>query len=277
MNPTDHLTNQATAKACCADLYQSDLARFVFGDTLHPGGLGLTNQLARLMDIRPQEWVADLASGRGASALAVSRVFHCNVLGVEFGAAAVAHARATSQESPSEAGAFFVRGDVEYIPLRSGRFDRVFCECSLSLFLDKATVVGQAAELLRPGGRFGLSDVTLTPGSLPSELDGTLSQLLCLSDALDIQGYADLLTNGGLRLIHQQDASTEILKIMDDVEGKLGAYKAWQTTTGQAEAGSGILEKAPQVIATLRQLVEGGQLGYWLFVAEKPGRSEGLG
>jgi ubiquinone/menaquinone biosynthesis C-methylase UbiE len=249
----------------------------VFGDTLHPGGLGLTNQLARLMDIRPREWVADLASGRGASALAVSRVFHCNVLGVEFGAAAVAQARAASQESPAGQGAFFVRGDAEYIPLRPRRFDGVFCECSMSLFSDKATVVGQVAELLRPGGRFGLSDVTLTPGSLPLELDGTLSQLLCLSDALDVQGYADLLTHGGLRLVHRQDASMEILKIMDDVESKLGAYQAWQTITGQAGAESELLETVPQVIATLRQLVEGGQLGYWLFVAEKPGRVNSLG
>ena len=58
-------------------------------------------------------------------------------------------------------GACFVRGDAEYIPLRSGRFDAVFSECSISLFSDKPAAIRQIADLLRPGGRFGLSDVAL--------------------------------------------------------------------------------------------------------------------
>jgi SAM-dependent methyltransferase len=191
------LTEQAVAKACCADLYQSDLARLVFGDTLHPGGLALTNQLARLMDIQPDDWVVDLASGRGSSAMAVSRVFHCNVVGVEFGAPAAAEAHAGSLGSPAAPSAFFLRGDAECPPLRPGRFDAVFCECSMSLFADKAGAVREIARLLRPEGRFGLSDVTVTPDCLPPELGGTVGQLLCLSDALDTQGYFRLLRTGG--------------------------------------------------------------------------------
>ncbi len=143
-----NLTEQAAAKALCAELYQSDLARLVFGDTLHPGGLGLTNRLGRLMAIHPGDWVADLASGRGSSALAMSRVFHCNVIGVEFGAVAVTQARDSALES-NASGACFVRGDAEYIPLRSGRFGAVFSECSISLFSDKPATVRQIADLLR--------------------------------------------------------------------------------------------------------------------------------
>ena len=71
MDTTDVL-EQARAKACCADLYQSDLARLILGDTMHPGGLALTNRLGKLMDIQPGDWVMDLASARGASAMAVS-------------------------------------------------------------------------------------------------------------------------------------------------------------------------------------------------------------
>ena len=67
MESTDVL-EEARAKACCADLYQSELARVILGDTLHPGGLALTNQMAKLLEIQPGNWVADLASARGASA-----------------------------------------------------------------------------------------------------------------------------------------------------------------------------------------------------------------
>ena len=170
----------------------------MFGDTLHPGGLGLTNRLSRMMDIQPGQWIADLASGGGASAQAVSRVFRCNVIGVEFGALSVAKAINTSHGVRGGGRAFFVQGDAEYIPFRPGRFDGVLCECSMSLFSNKSAVVEQAVQLLKPDGTFGLSDVTLTPGTLPRELEGALGQLLCLPDALDVQGYADLLTNGGL-------------------------------------------------------------------------------
>ena len=76
--------NEAIAKACCADLYQSELVRLILGDTLHPGGLGLTNRLGKLMGLKRGDQVVDLASGRGTSAMAISRSFHCQVVGVEF-------------------------------------------------------------------------------------------------------------------------------------------------------------------------------------------------
>ena len=266
-----HLTEEAQAKMCCADLYQSDLAGMVFGDTLHPGGLGLTNRLARLMDIQPDSWVVDLASGRGSSAMAVSRVFHCNVVGVEFGAAAVAQARDGASGTPGAPNAAFLRGDAEYPPLRPGFFDGVFCECSMSLFMDKPAAVRQIAGLLRPGGRFGLSDVTVATRDLPPELTGTVGQLLCLSDALDAPGYPALLRDSGLEVLEQQDASEEILKILDGAEGKLGAVRAWLGVAEQSEFDPRLLEQAPEIIGKLRQLVETGQLGYWLFVGQKPG------
>ena len=265
-----NLTEQAAAKACCADLYQSDLARLVFGDTLHPGGLGLTNRLGRLMAIHPGDWVADLASGRGSSALAMSRVFHCNVIGVEFGAVAVTQARDSALES-NASGACFVRGDAEYIPLRSGRFGAVFSECSISLFSDKPATVRQIADLLRPGGRFGLSDVALDTGSLPSELDGTLGQLLCMTNALDVPGYQELLQDGGLDLVHSEDASGEIIKILDDVENKMGALRAWQSLARPPDGQDEMLDKALLLVSRLRQMVQDGELGYWLFVGQKPG------
>jgi hypothetical protein len=275
---------QAQAKACCADLYQSELARIILGETLHPGGLALTNRLARLMGVQPGDWVVDLASGRGASAMAVSRVFRCKVVGVEFGRAAVAEAQAKAEAQPSmlqepalettaaskAKGSYFIQGDAERPPLRLGFFDALFSECSMSLFLDKPKAIADAVRLLRPGGKFGLSDVTVAPGSLPKELDGAVGRILCLSDALDVEGYAQLLEGAGLRVILKVAATTEIIKLLDSLETKLGAFLAWQGITGQPVPDSGLVRQAPELIATLGRLVADGRLGYWLFVAEKP-------
>ena len=114
-----NLPEAATAKACCADLYQSDMARLILGDTLHPGGLGLTNRLGRLMGLRASDWVVDLACGRGVSAMAISRVFRCRILGVEFGGQAVLEAHSAKMEAQIGPQAFFARGDAEEPPLKS--------------------------------------------------------------------------------------------------------------------------------------------------------------
>ena len=268
--PAHQLLEQAQAKACCAELYQSELARMILGDSMHPGGLALTNQLARLMEIPPGGWVVDLASARGTSAMAVSRVFKCNVVGVEFGREAVSQAHTESQRFSGGTRSYHVQGDAERPPLRPGVFDGVFCECAMSLFPNKPVAVEEAVSLLRPGGRFGLSDVTVEPGYLPQELDGTLGQLLCLTDALNPTGYVELLEGAGLELVHQVDASVEGIKILDALEAKLGAFTVWQKMTGQPGPDPDLLERGPEMLATLRNLIQLGQLGYWIFVAEKP-------
>ena len=270
-----NLLEQAQAKACCADLYQSDLAKNILGDTLHPGGLALTNRLARLLELQPGSWVVDLASARGTSAMAISRVFKCNVVGVEFGRAAVTEAINTARRSPGGTRSHHIQGDAEQPPLRSGFFDAVICECSMSLFLDKSQAVNEVKSLIHPGGRFGLSDVTVEPNSLPRELDSTLGQLLCLTDALNVDGYVRLLEESGLKLVHQVDASVEGIKILDVMQAKLGAFMAWQKLTGQEGPEPDWMPQAPELLALLRNLITQGQLGYWLFVAEKPSGKNG--
>lgn len=264
------ILEEAQAKACCADLYQSELARMIMGDSMHPGGLALTNRMGRLMGIQPGDWVADLASSRGNSAVAVSRVFKCNVVGVEFGREAVAEAHAAAINARLADRSHNVQGDAERPPLRPGRFDSVFCECAMSLFQNKSRAVEETARLLRPGGRFGLSDVTVEPNCLPPEIYGTLGQLLCLTDALTVGGYVELMQASGLKMLHQVDASIEGIKILDALEAKLGAFMAWQKMTGQQGHDPEMLERGPALLTTLRGLIQQGKLGYWIFVAEKP-------
>ena len=266
-----NLSEEATAKACCADLYQSDIARLILGDTLHPGGLGLTNRLGRLMGLQASDWVVDLACGRGVSAMALSRVFHCRVLGVEFGGQALLEAHSAVMEAQIGPQAFFVQADAEEPPLKPSSVDAVICECSLSIFAQKSRAVQQVKNALRPGGKFGLSDVTVEPGSLPDALNGVVGQILCLSSALNADGYVHLLQDAGMILTHQEDASAELVKLLDDLSGKLGAFSAWQNLSQQdSPFDQGWLPGAPDLIEQVKQMVQAGHLGYWLFVAKKP-------
>ena len=248
-------------------MYQSDLARLILGETLHPGGLALTNRLGRFMGIQRDDWVVDLASGRGVSVMAISRAFHCRVAGVEFSYAATAGAAAASRATPAATRAFFLQGDAESPPLASSKFDAVLCECSMSIFPDKSRAVQEVRRLLRPGGILGISDMTVEPGSLPGELEGNLGQVLCLSGALSAGGYRQLLKDGGFALQHEEDASVEILKLLEELETKLGMATAWGERLGFGLPQMEALRSAPELIQRLKSLVQVGKLGYWLFVA----------
>jgi len=138
----------------------------------------------------------------------------------------------------------------------------------MSLFINKARAVAETARLLRPGGRFGLSDVTIEPDSLPPELEGELGQVLCMTSALTAGGYVDLLEDGGFHVTERLDASGEIIKTLDEVESKLAAFLAFQRMSG-AVVEESQLTRSPELVAKVREMVSAEKLGYWLFVGEK--------
>ena len=254
-----------SAKICCADLYSSELARLILGDSLHPGGLRATNRLGRAMELQPGWRVLDLACGLGTSATAISRVFRCHVTGLELGAAAATGSRQRALEQPVPANVAFVRGDAEMPPFHSGAFDAVVIECATSLFADKSAAIAEVRRLLRPGGVIGLSDVTVEPGSLPPELDSTVGMMLCLTDALPAAGYTRLLESGGFTVTRRADLSGEVVSLLAELRGKLTLWNgvspsAMTATADWSDLPSGLLER-------VENLVQQGKIGYWLYVA----------
>lgn len=260
--------NTYAAKICCADLYSSELARLILGDSRHPGGLRATNRLGRAMGLQPGWRALDLACGLGTSATAISRVFRCHVTGLELGAAAAAESRRRALEQPVPANVAFVRGDAELPPFRDGAFDAVVIECATSLFTDKAAAIAGVRRLLKPGGVIGISDVTVEPGSLPPELDGTVGMMLCLTDALPADGYQRLLEEAGFTTTTREDLSGEVLGLLAELRGKL----AWGTgLSGLAgELSADWKAAGPDLLDRVEQSVERGRIGYWLYVGQSP-------
>ncbi len=254
-----------SAKICCADLYSSELARLILGDSLHPGGLRATNRLGRAMGLQPGWRVLDLACGLGASATAISRVFRCHVTGLDLGAEAATASRNRALEEPVPADVAFVRGDAEAPPFKTGAFDAVIIECATSLFADKPAAIAEVRRLLRPGGTIGLSDVTVEPGSLPPELDSTVGMMLCLTDALPAGGYPDLLESGGFTVSERADLSAEVLTLLAELRGKLDWWRA--AADAAPTVADGLLDVAPGLLERVQDLVGRGEIGYWLYVA----------
>src|SRR5260370_35508006 len=93
------MTREATAanandvKQCCAQLYESDLARILLGDAFHPGGLRLTERLGELLHLTPKSQVLDVASGKSTSALFLAQRFASHVIVLDYSEQNVAQAK----------------------------------------------------------------------------------------------------------------------------------------------------------------------------------------
>lgn len=125
---------QGQVKTCCATLYESDLTRFLLGDSFHPGGLQLTGELGRMLGLRPAGRVLDVACGKGTTAVFLAKEFGCEVLGIDYGEQNVAAARSVAQADQVDSRVQFERGDAENLPFADRAFDAVICECAFCTF-----------------------------------------------------------------------------------------------------------------------------------------------
>ena len=259
----------AELSACCRVSYGHPLARWVLGDSLHPGGLALSSRLAGQMGIRASSRVLDIGSGLGATAVHLSRTIGCRVTGVTLEEEGIAVGKELARREGVEDRVSWVCGDVQKIELEAITFDFVVVECVLSILADKAGALRRLHGMLKAGGRLGLTDVTVS-GTLPPRLQGLLATVGCVGGALSSAGYRELLEAEGFVVERSEDCGDVAASFLHDIRGKLLVGEiAWKL--GKLPIGEGALAEAQRLLESVEEQVERGVLGYGLAVARKPG------
>lgn len=255
-------------KACCAKVYASDWARFLVGDTLHPGGLRLTERLAELLRLCPQSRVLDVASGRGESAVHLAAKYRCSVMGIEYSQANVVESAERARRAGLDDRAIFLQGDAENIEIDDASFDAVICECAFCTFTGKHAAAREFARVLRPGGAVGISDVTRT-GQLPDDLSDLVAWVACIADAQPVDGYAARLTDAGLQ-VHTVERHDDALR--DLVRGIRERLVGASLLAGVGLIGVQQFDvtKARILARAASDAVDNGTLGYAIVAASKP-------
>ncbi len=263
------LVETRAAKLCCADLYASDWASVLLGESFHPGGQQLTERLGLLLGLGPESQVLDVAAGRGTSAIFLARRFGCRVMGVDYSARNVARAEAAVSGEGLSDRVTFLHGDAERLDLfTDGAFDAVICECALCTFPDKPAAAAEMARVLRSGGRVGLTDVTRR-GSLPSELRTLLAWVACIADAQPVEGYAALLQEAGLISEVSQTHDEALVELVSTLFSKLVGAELL-VRVGQLELPDVDFAQVKALARSALRAVEAGTLGYSLLIARKP-------
>jgi SAM-dependent methyltransferase len=163
--------------------------------------LGCGNPTA-LATLNPGDVVLDLGSGGGIDVLLSAR--RVAPTGKAYGLDMTDEMLSLARENQRKAGiqnAEFLKGDIEHIPLPDGSVDVIISNCVINLSADKDQVLREAFRVLKPGGRFAVSDV-VTKGHVPEEV--RLSMLLwvgCIAGALDDSSYQSKLTAVGFQSI----------------------------------------------------------------------------
>jgi arsenite methyltransferase len=249
----------------CASPYDSPAVHWLLGGELHPGGDALSRRLAQLAGVRPGWRVLDVASGRGPTARLLASELGAEVTGVDRSPQSIEAARAEAQAAGLGERLSLVVGDAEALPVSSGAFDAVVCECALCLFPGKPRAVAEMWRALRPGGVVAIADVTAELDDLPAPLRGATARFACIGEALSPDGYQALLRDAGFELVAAESHDGALAALAERAEARLRVARM----LGPPEGFSEILAEATELVGEARRAIVRGSLGYELFIAHK--------
>jgi len=159
--------------------------------------LGCGNPTA-LAELKPGETVLDLGCGGGIDVLLSAR--RVGPTGVAYGLDMTDEMLALALENKQKSGlanVHFLKGEIEHIPLPANSVDVIISNCVINLSADKDRVLAEAFRVLKPGGRFAVSDVVVR-GEVPPAIRKNMELWIgCVAGALSDQEYFDKLASAG--------------------------------------------------------------------------------
>jgi len=207
----------ATATNGCADpitsnLYDSTQAGQIPEESLL-ASLGCGNPTA-LAKLNVGEVVLDLGSGGGIDVLLSAK--RVGAAGKAYGLDMTDEMLALANENKRKAGAEnveFLKGEIENIPLPDNSVDVIISNCVINLSADKDRVLREAFRVLKPGGRFAVSDVVTHGEILPQIRQSVLLWVGCVAGALDEDEYRKKLAMAGFEQVEVEP--TRIYRVED--------------------------------------------------------------
>jgi SAM-dependent methyltransferase len=195
--------------------------------------LGCGNPTA-LAALAPGEIVLDLGSGGGIDVLLSAR--RVGPTGRAYGLDMTDEMLALARENQRKAGlenVEFLRGEIEQIPLPDASVDVIISNCVINLSADKDRVLTEAFRVLKPGGRFAVSDVVVR-GEVPSQIRRSVELWIgCVAGALEEDEYRAKLGKAGFEAIEVEP--TRIYRVEDARDFLAGAGVDAETIAPQVD------------------------------------------
>jgi arsenite methyltransferase len=197
-------TSPASSQDCCdpitSNLYGDNEASSVPEEAMR-ASLGCGNPTA-LAKLQPGETVLDLGSGGGIDVLLSAR--RVGPTGKAYGLDMTDEMLALAEQNRRKSGLTnveFLKGEIENIPLPTDTVDVIVSNCVINLSGDKDRVLKEAFRVLKPGGRFAISDVVVR-GEVPEEIRKSMELWVgCVAGALSETEYREKLAAAGFESV----------------------------------------------------------------------------
>jgi SAM-dependent methyltransferase len=214
------LNEKGTAAACCTPGLNccDPITKNLYGDSEKGAlpekavraSLGCGNPTA-LIELKEGQTVLDLGSGGGIDVLLSAK--RVGPTGKAYGLDMTDEMLALARENQRQAGAAnveFLKGEIEHIPLPDASVDVIISNCVINLSANKDQVLKEAFRVLRPGGRFAVSDVVVR-GSVPDSVRASMLLWVgCIAGALEEEEYKGKLAGAGFA-----DVDLEVTRVYD--------------------------------------------------------------
>ena len=218
-----HKADCGCSTACCSaitsNLYDDSQAAAIPAEAML-ASLGCGNPTA-LAELKAGEVVLDLGSGGGIDVLLSAR--RVGPTGKAYGLDMTDEMLMLARENQRNAGLTnveFLKGEIESIPLPDNSVDVIISNCVINLSADKDRVIAEAFRVLKPGGRFAVSDIVVTGDSVPEPIRRSMELWVgCIAGALEESRYREKLTQAGFE--HVDVEATRIYR-SDDARQFLG-------------------------------------------------------
>jgi arsenite methyltransferase len=164
--------------------------------------LGCGNPTA-LAELKAGEVVLDLGSGGGIDVLLSAK--RVGATGKAYGLDMTDEMLALARDNQAKSGLTnveFLRGEIEHIPLPDNSIDVIISNCVINLSADKDRVIAEAFRVLKPGGRFAVSDVVVRGDDIPAAVRRSMELWVgCVAGALEEATYRAKLSEAGFEAI----------------------------------------------------------------------------
>src|SRR6202521_4403496 len=208
-------TADSSGSACdpiTSNLYDATEMQQVPGEALQ-ASLGCGNPTA-LAKLNPGEVVLDLGSGGGIDVLLSAK--RVGPTGKAYGLDMTDEMLRLANENKRKAGVEnveFLKGEIEHIPLPDNSVDVIISNCVINLSADKDRVLREAFRVLKPGGRFAVSDVVTRGEIAPEVRQSVLLWVGCIAGALEENEYRGKLSAAGFEQVEIEP--TRIYRVDD--------------------------------------------------------------
>ena len=231
-------------------------------ESLHPGGLETTQELAKLCQIGKNISVLEVASGTGETACYLSASLEACVVGIDRADSMIERAKQKAEQR--NLGIEFEKADAHQLPFGEATFERVIAECTTCV-LDKERAIREMVRVVKPGGYVGIHDICWQPDT-PEKMKKKLLENEGESPET-LEGWKLLFEKVGLVEIETVDKSALIPTWIKDSRKKLG-FKGQLKILLKIVRRWGI--RGLRNIWSSEQIFQSQYTGYGIIVGRKP-------